>query len=76
MHAIQYGNVYVASVALGANDGQTARAFLEAEAYDGLARLPAAGRLRRLKPRRSSQGSDACGGAGGQSPLLVAGASS
>ena len=35
MHAIQYGNVYVASVALGANDGQTVRAFLEAEAYDG-----------------------------------------
>src|SRR5438552_7369248 len=34
MHAIQYGNVYVASVALGANDGQTVRAFLEAEAYD------------------------------------------
>jgi pyruvate-ferredoxin/flavodoxin oxidoreductase len=30
-----YGNVYVATVALGANDTQTVRAFLEAEAYDG-----------------------------------------
>ncbi|MEW6751008.1 MAG: 4Fe-4S dicluster domain-containing protein, partial [Candidatus Latescibacterota bacterium] len=30
-----YGNVYVACVALGANDTQTVRAFLEAEAYDG-----------------------------------------
>jgi pyruvate-ferredoxin/flavodoxin oxidoreductase len=35
MHAVQYGNVYVAAVALGANDSQTVRAFLEAEAYDG-----------------------------------------
>jgi len=30
-----YGNVYVAQVAMGANDTQTVRAFLEAEAYDG-----------------------------------------
>ena len=30
-----YGNVYVARVALGANDTQTVQAFLEAEAYDG-----------------------------------------
>jgi pyruvate-ferredoxin/flavodoxin oxidoreductase len=30
-----YGNVYVAHVAMGANDQQTLRAFLEAEAYDG-----------------------------------------
>jgi pyruvate-ferredoxin/flavodoxin oxidoreductase len=30
-----YGNVYVARVAMGANDQQTLRAFLEAEAYDG-----------------------------------------
>ena len=35
MHAISYGNVYVATVALGANDTQTVKAFLEAEAYDG-----------------------------------------
>jgi pyruvate-ferredoxin/flavodoxin oxidoreductase len=33
--AMSYGNVYVARVALGANDQQTLRAFLEAEAYDG-----------------------------------------
>jgi pyruvate-ferredoxin/flavodoxin oxidoreductase len=30
-----YGYVYVARVAMGANDQQTLRAFLEAEAYDG-----------------------------------------
>jgi pyruvate-ferredoxin/flavodoxin oxidoreductase len=35
MMAINYGNVYVARVAMGANDAQTVRAFLEAEAYDG-----------------------------------------
>jgi pyruvate-ferredoxin/flavodoxin oxidoreductase len=33
--ATTYGNVYVARVAMGANDGQTVRAFLEAEAYPG-----------------------------------------
>ncbi|HEV8537317.1 MAG TPA: 4Fe-4S dicluster domain-containing protein, partial [Bacteroidota bacterium] len=33
--AMSYGNVYVAKVAMGANDTQTIRAFLEAEAYDG-----------------------------------------
>lgn len=33
--AMSYGNVYVAKVALGANDAQTVKAFLEAEAYDG-----------------------------------------
>ncbi|MGI5862293.1 MAG: pyruvate:ferredoxin (flavodoxin) oxidoreductase [Myxococcales bacterium] len=33
--AMSYGNIYVATVALGANDLQTVRAFLEAEAYDG-----------------------------------------
>ncbi|MCC5634965.1 pyruvate:ferredoxin (flavodoxin) oxidoreductase [Nostoc sp. CHAB 5844] len=33
--AMNYGNVYVASVALGAKDEHTLRAFLEAEAYDG-----------------------------------------
>jgi len=35
MHAINYGTVYVANVAMGANDVQTVRAFLEAESYDG-----------------------------------------
>jgi len=30
-----YGNVYVATVAMGANDAHTVRAFIEAEAYDG-----------------------------------------
>lgn len=33
--AISYGNVYVASVALGARDEQTLKAFLEAESYKG-----------------------------------------
>lgn len=33
--AMTYGNVYVARVAMGANDAQTVRAFLEAEAYNG-----------------------------------------
>jgi len=33
--AMSYGNVYVASVAMGAKDEQTVKAFLEAEAYDG-----------------------------------------
>ena len=33
--AMNYGNVYVAKVAMGANDQHTLRAFLEAEAYDG-----------------------------------------
>jgi len=33
--AMSYGTVYVAAVAMGANDGQTHKAFLEAEAYDG-----------------------------------------
>ena len=35
MMAMTYGNVYVARVAMGANDAQTVKAFLEAEAYDG-----------------------------------------
>jgi pyruvate-ferredoxin/flavodoxin oxidoreductase len=33
--AMSYGNVYVASVAMGAKDEHTLKAFLEAEAYDG-----------------------------------------
>ncbi len=35
MIAMTYGSVYVAQVAMGANDNQTVRAFLEAEAYPG-----------------------------------------
>ncbi len=35
MMAMTYGNVYVAQVAIGANDAHTIRAFLEAEAYNG-----------------------------------------
>jgi pyruvate-ferredoxin/flavodoxin oxidoreductase len=35
LHAINYGSVYVAMVALGANDVQTIRAFQEAESFDG-----------------------------------------
>jgi len=33
--AMSYGNVYVASVAMGAKDEQTLKAFVEAEAYPG-----------------------------------------
>jgi pyruvate-ferredoxin/flavodoxin oxidoreductase len=33
--AMTYGNVYVASIAMGARDEHTLRAFLEAEAYNG-----------------------------------------
>ena len=33
--AMSYGYVYIARVAMGANDQQTLRAFLEAESYDG-----------------------------------------
>lgn len=35
MMAISYGDVYVARVAMGANDAQTIKAFQEAEAFDG-----------------------------------------
>ncbi|MBO8092027.1 MAG: pyruvate:ferredoxin (flavodoxin) oxidoreductase [Prosthecochloris sp.] len=35
MISMSYGNAYVASVAMGARDEQTLKAFLEAEAYDG-----------------------------------------
>src|SRR5512135_362908 len=35
MIAISYGYIYVARIAMGANDQQTLRAFLEADAYDG-----------------------------------------
>ena len=35
LHALDYDHVYVARVAMGANNKQTLNAFLEAEAYDG-----------------------------------------
>jgi len=35
LHAINYGSVYVATIAMGANDAQTVKAFLEAESFDG-----------------------------------------
>ena len=35
MGAIRYGNVYVAQVAMGANDTHTVKAFIEAEAHEG-----------------------------------------
>jgi len=35
MMAMTYGNVYVARVAIGANDAHTVKSFLEAEAYKG-----------------------------------------
>jgi len=35
MIAMAYGYVYVAKVAMGANDAQTLKAFLEADAYQG-----------------------------------------
>jgi pyruvate-ferredoxin/flavodoxin oxidoreductase len=35
MMAVNYGNVYVAQVAMGASDVQTLKAFREAESYDG-----------------------------------------
>ncbi len=35
MYAMTYGSVYVAQIAVGANDAHTVKAFLEAEAFDG-----------------------------------------
>src|SRR5438874_6106592 len=35
MTAIRYGNVYVAQIAMGANDAHTVKTFLEAEAHHG-----------------------------------------
>jgi len=35
MIAMSYGNVYVASVAMGANDNHTVKTFVEAESYEG-----------------------------------------
>lgn len=35
MISMSYGNIYVARVAMGANDNQTLKAFVEADAYEG-----------------------------------------
>jgi pyruvate-ferredoxin/flavodoxin oxidoreductase len=35
MMAINYGRAYVAHIAMGSNDGQTMKAFMEADAYNG-----------------------------------------
>ncbi len=35
MISMTYGNIYVAQVAMGANDNQCVKAFVEAESYDG-----------------------------------------
>src|SRR5208283_3737199 len=35
MMAMNYGRAYVAHIAMGGNDGQTMKAFAEAEAHDG-----------------------------------------
>jgi len=35
MEPVSYGSIYVAQVALGANDSHVAKAFEEAEAYQG-----------------------------------------
>jgi pyruvate-ferredoxin/flavodoxin oxidoreductase len=35
MMAMQYGEVYIARIAMGSNDAHTVKAFLEAEAFDG-----------------------------------------
>ncbi|MCL2001017.1 MAG: pyruvate:ferredoxin (flavodoxin) oxidoreductase, partial [Planctomycetes bacterium] len=35
MISMTYGNIYIAKVSMGANDLQTVKAFLEAEAYEG-----------------------------------------
>ncbi len=35
MMAMSYGNVYVAQIAMGANDAHTLKAFIEAESYEG-----------------------------------------
>ena len=35
MHAMMYGHVYVARIAMGAKDAQTVKAFVEAESYPG-----------------------------------------
>ena len=49
--AMTYGNVYVASVAMGAKDEHTLKAFLEAEAYDGPSIIIAYSSLHRPRHR-------------------------
>ena len=64
--AMTYGNVYVARVAMGANDAQTVKAFLEAEAYR---RAVAHHRLQPLhRPRLRPDPRHGAAKAGGPSP--------
>jgi hypothetical protein len=49
--AMNYGNVYVASIAFGAKDNQTVKAFLEAESYDGPSLIIAYSALHRTRLR-------------------------
>ena len=51
MMATDYGDVYVAQVAMGANDLQTTRAFLEAEAWPGPSLIIAYSTLHRPRDR-------------------------
>jgi len=49
--AMTYGNIYVASVAMGAKDEQTLRAFVEAESYPGPSLIIAYSHLHRPRHR-------------------------
>jgi pyruvate-ferredoxin/flavodoxin oxidoreductase len=49
--AMTYGNVYVASVAMGAKDEHTLKAFLEAEAYNGPSLIIAYSHVHRARHR-------------------------
>ncbi len=71
MMAISYGNVYVAQVAMGANNEQAVIAFREAEAYDGAVADPRVFAVHR--PRHRPAPRDEAGGAGGgERPLAAA----
>ena len=70
MMAIAYGNVYVAQIAMGANNEQALIALREAEAYDGPSldpRLLAVHRARHRPALRHEAG----GAGGGQRPLAA-----
>ena len=53
MIAMAYGYVYVAQVAMGANDQHTLKAILEAEAYDGPSLIIAYQPLHRARHRHA-----------------------
>ena len=61
--AMTYGNVYVASVAMGAKDEHTLKAFLEAEAYDGPSIIIAYSSVHRSRHRHDDRDdrSESCG---------------